>query len=714
MGGFIHRTGLGLAVLAGCVGGPVDPVARALQHGRTASDTVGGPVVLAGVDKAPDAVALPQWWVGGAEGGPPNADAGYALVFDGGERKLWRLREPADAPSVSVAADAVLGALAEPTWLKGFVQHGPAAVGGELVATLFIQPPARSSRRPCVSVAAHGDRLSLGELLGGQADLIPGAGPQPIVAHRVYASVPPAWLVGDTTLSVHLHECGSDLDFGDPTSVPLTVASSGRPTAGQLTERPYTTDPTAKWAQIKGRKESLHRKPDGSVEVRPAPPLPRVLRGEAWGLLVVGPVDPRDWSAPDGTVGPLDPLAGLLQEADAAVLSWDAVATRHGEAPAGVVPRRSTPEMMKHASKLDFQGIYLSSHGVDVGLRGVTDSATSARMLGLLSGGTSVDLDVGEGDSAVSVRVSHFQAGDSLYDLVRAERSAVGDALLLVEVTGVEDPVAAEKAVREAGVDGAWFVSDSIGRVSVKGGVPVLLGIPPLDSAHSASVVARWYLAQTGVTRVDLQSVVNNGGRWNLDREGAGRQAFLDAAALGQATSTYLAVGQNVAAVDVLGHGPDRSREPAVVRGFVQPEPSELPPPMVPARCRVTEGVFAGVDVPVGDDLHILRAKLIDAEGPVIEAEVLWRADRPLPAGSVRWYVGGLSIPWRATTIPCEGSWGFDAFEPGYVIRDRVRLQAPEGIEPGSGDLTLEVRLGGERPMIGDERRLNLGTITLP
>lgn len=709
MGSIVTRAGLiAVALLAGCPTPNPDPVRRAIEHGREAGDTVGGPDAGDLRGAANGGEVPPTWWVGQD---PPEAERGYAMVLPG---KLWRRREPVDAARVAVNADQLPDGVAGQGVVRGLVQHGATSPGGELVATLFVQPPVRMPRRACVALGLDDRRLDVSELLQGRGAFVPGAGPRPVFAHRIYRPFPQGWPVGTYDVQVELSECGSAATLVPAQPVSLTVAASGVPTSDQLVERAGVLDPQAEWARPRGRKESIHRGPDGSLEVRPAPPLPRVLRGDAFGVVVLGPLDPSEWALPDGTVRPLDPLGGLLTEADAGVLSWDAVAARTGEPAVDTVPRRVAPEMLGHAAALDVQGILFSTHGSDAGAAGLTESAAAARALGMRSDGHRVDLDVGEGDNAVSMRIIHLADGADLQARIAAARQEAGEALLLVEIDGSDDPVATAQAIAAGGADGGWIVADGLGPVWLRGGVPVLLGVPALDGAHRQAFVARWYVARTGVVRVDLESVVAAGDRWKPDRQAAGRQAMIAAALETERLGAWLAVGQNVAGIDVRAHGPDRNRTIAQPVGHPALETAELPPAELPPRCRVSQPPAGAAPRPVTQGLQLLSARLTDAEGPVIEAELIWRTDGPLPAGRTGFYVDGIGVPWRGSAVPCDGSWGFDRFRAGELVRDRVRLRAPDEAEAGEGTLWLDVRLGNDRPTIGGERRVSVGTITLP
>ena len=87
--------------------------------------------------------------------------------------------------------------------------------------------------------------------------------------------------------------------------------------------------------------------------------------------------------------------------------------------------------------------------------------------------------------------------------------------------------------------------------------------------------------------------------------------------------------------------------------------------------------------------------------------EVVWRARTTLPAGRVEWTGVGAGSRWRAIGQPCEGSWGFERFEPGVPVRDVVALTPPSGAASGTLQLSAVVYLGDDVARTeGGERRL--------
>lgn len=705
----------GLVVLGGCNTAPPDPLVRALQHTVEPGDRL-GPAGQAEVDAVARVVGVevgddPTLMVAPGSFAPPANVLGWTRLWADDTRALWRLRTPVAAADVAVAVDDLPGRIddvPEGSPVRGLVQHGPAAPGGELALTLFVQPPARMPSRPCVSLALEERRLPLGTLLDGRGGFVPGAGPRPVVRHRAWTPLPSDWPIGTYDVAVHLHTCDTQQDLSPPTPVSLTVARIGLPSVEQLLARSGTPDLRAQWAKPRGRRTGLRRAPDGSMEVVEAPPLPRMLRGEAWGVVVTPPMDPSGWSPPDGTVGPLSGLASLFEEGDASVVHWAAAADREGASPPDRPVRRVVPEVLRHLTEVDVDGVLLGADAWAVD--GADGTQQHVRELGLAVAG----LDVGADERAVSVSLLTLTDGPGLADEVRSYRDLLGPEVLLLGVIEgpVPDPQRTARALLRSGVDAGWVVADSLGAVMIRDGVPVLAGVPPMGSASPDSVAMRWYVAPEGVVRLDLVGLRQAGGRWGRDRDGAWAERFKELAARSGTEDVYVAVGQSVAAVDVRAHGPDRERPLSVPRELVRPAATGLPAPTLPERCRGLPS--DATPVAVGPDLELLDVTLVQSEaspGQPVVVDLTWRARRALPAGQLQWYVAGVPGTWRASSVPCDGMWGFDHFQPGQLVSERVRLFVPEGVEAGEGMLQLGVRLGDSRPEIGDARFLEVGEV---
>lgn len=710
--------GVFVGASAGCtLTPPPDPLLTALQHTAEPGDIV-GPTDSEQARRLAEGAGLsvgdaPTLFVSPPSFAPPPVDVGWTRLRATEDGVLWRRRDPVEAPAVSVVLDDLPGRLtdvADASPVRGLVQHGAASPGGELALTLFLQPPARMPRRPCVVLGLDDQRLPLGTLLDGRGGFVPGAGPRPVVRHRALASLPADWPIGTYDVQILLQTCDSGRALSPPTPVSLTVAREGRPSLADLIARVGISDTAAEWARPRGRRAGLRRNPDGGIDVVAAPPLQRILRGDAWDLLVTPPVDPGSWPVADGTVGPLSALAGLFDEADASVVHWGAVASREGASPEDRPVRRVVPEVMAHLTEVDVDGVLLGQDAWAVD--GGNGTRATAEALGLSVTG----LDLGDNDNAVSVSLLSLTDGPDLASEVDSYRQLLGDDVLLLGV--IEEPVgspeSAARRLAEVDLDAGWVVAEELGPVIIRDGVPVVAGVPPMGSASRDAVALRWYVAPEGVVRLDLVGMEQGGGRWRVSSDGAWTERFHAMAARSDAAGTWVAVGENVAAVDVSAHGPDPERPPATAHGWTRPPRADLPTPSLPARCQA-EGVPAGQPIPVGDRLELLRVDLSDTrtsgpDDPVI-VDLTWRASGRLPPGDLQWYAAGVKGTWRATTVPCDGMWGFERFEPGTVVHDRVLLFPPDGLEPGQGTLQLGVKLGDERPEFSGERFLDVGTI---
>jgi hypothetical protein len=336
--------GLALAALLGTActeGGIDDPVLRAALHAAPEVQGVAGPAAetLAGATGLPvdPEAAL---WVGPADAAPEGEGAWDRLATDAA-RSLWRERRLPPVEAVAVRPDSLPGAPTGDPVLHAVVIHGLDRRSGVLVGEVFTRLPAQVPPRACLFLG----EVALGPVGGAGLRVIPGQGPRPLVRTRVLAEGPAVGELG-ATAPLELRHCRHGDRLAGPVSVELSAADGvSRADLRAVTGEP---DPDAAFAGPPVTRQALHRRPDGSMERRPGPPLPRVERGDAWGLVILPPVDPSSWDVDalmlDGRVapGPLTGLEAMFTEADGVVVGWDAPASRVGErtAPPGVRPRR--------------------------------------------------------------------------------------------------------------------------------------------------------------------------------------------------------------------------------------------------------------------------------------------------------------------------------------------------------------------------------------
>ncbi len=282
---------------------------------------------------------------------------------------------------------------------------------------------------------------------------------------------------------------------------------------------------------------------------------------------------------------------------------------------------------------------------------------------------------------------------------------AAGDGALEEALDGLID----------AGAAAVWSLGAEPS-VEVRRGVPVVRGLPPLSEDAREGLALRLYVAPEGVPRIDLVALERRGVRWERASDATHRPRLEALAGRSAALDTWVAVGQRVAAVDVLAHGPPPERPPAGVVPLEPLDVGELPDPQRPPRCAPAPPP-AGEAVDLGDRLSLLEARLLTEQAsPDDPARVrlTWalRGPGPLPPGQVLWYGGGLATPWRGRHVPCEGSWGFEHWSgTGPVLTEEVWLWPPRDAR-GEARLSLQVLLDGQvqRPPDGG-RQLHVGTV---
>lgn len=668
MGRALRRAGVILAMGAACTSGPTDPAERAALHALLPGEAPG-------------------------EGAPSAA--------------------PFEASQVVVDEGKLPGTRTGDETIRSWLLHGRDRATGELVAEVFLRLPQAIPTRPCLELSTSAGTVDAGRVLGGRNAFVPGATERPVIRHRLFLVDP--GLRAPTTAGLSLVHCVTRTPLAPEVSVSLDApratveglrAWSGLPVADAAFAKPPETPAV------------LRRGLDGRMRSWPGPPLPRVERGTAWGLLILPGLDPSGWDVEglflDGqlAIGPLSSLRSMFGEAEGVVVQWDSPAAWGGEkvAAAGPSPRRTSPEALRPLPLLGVDALVLGPHGSDAGADGRRETLEHARTLGLLAGADGASLNVGEGEREVGVRVARPADGQSPSEAVAAARDAAPGALVVLMVS--------ESAAAEAAASGADAVLvDHDGgppRVRVVDGVPVVHPAPLSVSAREATAV-RLYVSPEGVSRVDLVSLVRTGTTWGLDRDATLRDTLVEASRQAAEDDTWLAVGQTFAAVDAWAHFDRRRAEPAPVLDVESLEPAPLPTPVRPVRCAATGEPEEGTRL--GRGLVLERAEILDgsvqAPGPA-RVRLTWRNDAggPLPTGEVRWYGGGLAQPWRALHVPCDGSWGFERWSPGERLTEEVWLPVPE--VAGKAELSLQVRLGGEPWTLADgERQVPVGTVTV-
>lgn len=697
-----------------------------MRHQLEAGDALDGPLAAEIADRI-GGVPVAQGgalYVGGDT--PPDAEAGWTRVAHEARGDVWRRRDPVAVPSVAVLDDPVPGTpLEHPTFLAWTVD-GRGDPGGELVFEVFVRPPQVTAMRPCVVLRAGEARLDLGVLLDGRLALVPGAPMRPLYRHRARVDVPDDWpgVTDRVAGELILEDCRTGADLSDPVAVQSSVSGS-RVSVDRLAARGGVPDPEAVAASLKPPRQSLHKQPDGRIEVREGPALPRMLRGDAWGVFMLPALDPRGWPEvpADGTAPrqPLAPLLPQLTEAESAIVGWDAVASRVGrasEVSAGP-PRRVVPETMNGLRQLGIDGVLLGPHRHDAGVEGLEATVAAANRLGLRTDAGGVTVIAGDSDRAVAVRIIGVPTVEAIPASVQAAREAAPGALVFVQVEADDGSARVGSGLRgladRGEVDAVWTLSAGPTTVEVASGVPILRGWSPLDAAARQGLAVRWYAAPEGVPRIDLITLVRRGGQWERDRDGRLRPWLVDLAGRSRELDTYVVVGKTVAAVDVGAHGPHVRDPLATTVPLPTPDEGPLPAPSRPARCDA-DAVPVAAGTPLGAQLALESAEVVDGEpsaGEPVRVRLVWRrrGSAALPPGRVQWSATGLTPPWRPSSQPCEGSWGFERWTAGERVLDEVALYPPEGVT-GTATLQLQVRLGDQvaRPPSG-ERWIDVGEV---
>lgn len=716
-----------ILALAACPGeDPLQEPVRALVHASLPGQSLCGPEELAqraGLVVAEDCAFTTQ--------DPGDDPAWLRLGPSCCVTGVWWRRqavEPGEVAVRSVPADAVP---VRDSWLRGVAVDGPAAPGGELVARLFMVPPERIPLDVRVILELGEERLDAGLLLDRRVDLVPGLAERPLVRHRLRVDLPSQGQ-GSWPLVVVLEDASTGGELARSPLVELPVGE-GLPSLEDLRRR--TAEPDDKARFVDTRVHAVMVKTAEGMEERGGPPLPRIVRDQAWPLMVAGAVDPTGWDR-QAALEPQVPLSGvsyLLGDAPAAVVHWDAPASREARVdPKRPRPRRALPESLRSLVEAGVDGVLLANpHAGDAGPQGVIDTELAARNQGLRTAGTpqrtTLYLPLGESGlvaGVISARVGSDPATASLSPedlpaLVQAARQHAHVVLVGLDPEQA-DPAELTWAVARSGADGGWLLADTLGAVDIIDGVPVLLGLPPfMEQAAGrprSSVVSRWYLDAGGVRRIDLVPVVNQDGQIHRDRSD---QADLVPSAIlpeSRALGTDLRIGEQVGAVDVRSHWPDRELPTPPHPPPAGPESGSLPEAALPARC--TGAPAAGEGLVLGQDQVVVHTHtLVDEQveaGQPIRVRLELEAPGPVEDVQLEWSVLGAGVTWRTRTRPCEGSWELGDLAPGQVLLDEVALWPPEGVVPGAATVEVAVR-SGSQVLTGPEgaRHLALGQVQL-
>lgn len=713
-------------LLVACGGDPdLDAIGRALVHGSRPGETVGVAVAAdrplveplaarAGLDVADGA----DWIV--VRGAFAPADRRRVAVA--GELVLWGPTSELAAADVAVRAPPPEATAIGDAVFAAWTVHPPVAAGGELVAELFLRPPARMPLDVCVRVRLGDAELDGGRLLDGRVPLWPGVEARPLVRHRLRAAVP-AGLSGAPPAALRLVDCSTGTALAD---APAGEVSLGRglPDDAALRSRGGEPDPDALFGDPAAPRPAMRRTAAGTFEPMAPPPLPRLLRGEVWPLVVGGLVDPTGWEelARDAPAAPLAGLQAPFAHAGV-VVALGAPATREGEvvlpdAPPWVPPRRAPPEWLRVFAAGGVHAVLLGTeHADDAGPVGLADTASNARALGLVVGDAApAMLTLPDGGPTVAIvsRVASPEAAASLPAAVTDARRHA--AVVLVALDGADDRAAYAAAIAASGADGGWLFGDALGPIDVIDGVPVVRSLPPLlfaaPGTGAPTALLRLYVDDLGVRRIDVVAAHVRAGRVERDEDGLHHAWLAAMAEASRPLGSDVRVGRSVAAIDTRAHWPDRPR-PAPTEPPPPPPPAtDLPTPTLPARCR-GEAPPDARPIGFGDALELLSVRLVADDRPVgapVVFEALWRARRPLEAGEIEWTGTGDGGRWRLRRAPCDGVWGFERWRPGEVIRDVVAIFPPEGVVPGYVDFSIVVHSGG-RTLDGPEgRRFAVGS----
>jgi len=678
------RTFILLLGVAACGDGPDATVTRLLRHRLEAGEKLAGPGAthlgpMLGIGQDPSA----SLWVG-PEAQRPGPPAAWARVPGSPDSMaVFRRRDALPAPSVAIRS---LGGepLDHPVFAEVLL-HGPARPGGVLLAELAVRLPARTPVESCLALRVDSGEgatnLDLGMLHDGRHRHHPGSGEGPLTRARVLVPLPSHLPEGSTQVLWRLTHCVSGADLAPPAPWTVEIGGWGFPSDADLRARSGEPDPAASWPARPPPRPSLHRLADGTMETREGPPLPRVERGRAWGMLLTPPIDPSGWEAPSivGSPGPLSGLIPLFDEADAAVLGLDAPATRAGRRLLVDPPpaRRVLPEVLDWLPASGIDGVLGGPRAGDAGPLGREGSTAEARSRGLYAGDPLV-LPVGEGDRAVSVALLHVRAEDLERRVTQARENLPG-SLIFVQVEAAPDPDLPRRIAAVA--DAGMVLGPEAGGVAILDGVPIWLGVPVVGAADREALAGRWYVSPEGVQRLDIVPLVARAGRWERDTEGTVRGTLLEIASASLEWGTDLVVGRTIAAVDVMAHGPDRVAGP--FRTVPPPPAPELP---APTGCpEPPEPQVLGT--PLGG-----RLSLESAGRAGNRLRLVWRLDRPMDGAEVL-----LSSPdgaWKVRDRLCDGAWGMRELPSGTRALDEIDLLLL-GPAPPPGPLLLQFKAGG-------------------
>lgn len=689
-------------VLIACGGPSRDRVDRVLLHTIESDDVVQGGIEGRVLPDGARTDGQPTVWIG--DHAPQDGQEWEQL----GEVGVWRVQRPGEASQFAVSLDETEQSQswkAQGSPLRSWVQHGPASPGGELVVTALMQPPARMTRRPCVTLLVGERRLNLGTLLQGRGGFVPGAGPRLTVRHRAMVPVPDWMSPGPVEASFGLTDCMTGREITPVVSVPLRIDDAGRPADDALTERIGEAQPEAAWAQPRGRRKGLRKHADGSYSEVVGPPLPRVERGKAFGLLVTPPLTLGPWGAPDGTAMPLSPLTSMLEEADAAVVHLASSASMAGDSPLDGPVSRVRPEVLAHLPALGVDGVMIGQSARRIQGDRTAENAASLRL--------SVDRVV-VGDNENAVQAFLLTGNGKLDDLKRQREALPADAVVLLswEDSAVDEQAFA-RAVLDSGLDGAWVVGGAFRGVSLPGGVPIVWGVPPMKWSQPTFAL-RWYLNPEGPIRLDLVGIKKRAARWGRDSVELDDR-WRQAQQWSDARDVRLVIGRQIAAVSISDHRPSVRSVPAGLGEARVATEQTMEPTGLPERC-VAQGELGGEPIGSIEGLDLMQARILDQRGgpnDPVEAELTWRVRGSVSPGRVQWYVEGIGSNWRHSSEPCDGLVSFHELKAGDWVRDRVLLYPPEGTPAGEGTLNLGVRIGGARMTFESNRFHRVGMVRM-
>lgn len=736
-----------LGLLSGCASNE-SPLLRLLQHRSQEGDTIGGDVnsSLAQSSGWRFASDSPTFWLesstdfSGSVGwrvtsDPPKAYRDYVpdIHLDG--KTLWRRPDPMPFGQAVVGRDAI-----EEPWGTGKILGPIRTLGwwperGEWVGELFLHLPKSIPLDLCVDLVVGTTTYETGPLLGGRPGYFPGTQDRSTIRHRI-------WLNG-----VSWNKSPADLNLVD--------CSDGRLLATREMQAPETAQVLnrrdlgrsleidavkGKWAEPEQGARGLRRTKDGVVPV-PGPPYPRLRKGEAWPVMVVGPVNPEGWRpARIGTAeAPHARAKPWLDAPGHTVVDLNAPATRVGS-PIGergnhsYRPRRIAPDWLKVLNDSGVDIVMLTGNHVgDAGPLGETQTGLNVRALGLGLVGTSepyiFSYQIQEHDRVGAI-VSLPIAGQLREEEVAIHKRMLDDLgdnvdTLLVQVnpkgTAWRNEEIAQALASEA-VDGLWFVGgEEWGAIDVIGTTTVVYAVPEFPSMQGDTGGAlRWYLGDQGVERLDIVALTqNNQAQWVREDPKRAALWFEGLARKSRRYGTYVRVGQNIATVDVAGHWPSKDDAVGARIAITNDVSADFEIEKIPERC-VSSLKSDGRAVLFGDGakLHAWSIVQSKSNGTRPFVVMLQWSRRPggttLLAGEIELKAAFQAGSIRQRHQPCDDSWGFERFEEDVIVQERVFLWPPVEAQSGTSDLWMTVRLGNTVQRTSDgERKLNLGKIQL-